>query len=198
MGDPRNLHKVYSKPSHPFEKDRILEELEYVGRYGLRNKEEFWKHRSQLGKYRKLARYAKTIPEDQEKLLTQQIVGKLNRWGILPDGSTLDDILKLSVEKFLNRRIQTLVFKKGLAKTVYQARQLVVHGHIAIDGQKMSSPSYLVKAAEEDKLEYYYKSPFVENKDKLFQEKKSKKSSKKKSRKKSRKGRDQQRRRRRS
>jgi len=38
MGDPRRLKKKYKKPSHPFQKQRIEEELRYLGEYGLRSK----------------------------------------------------------------------------------------------------------------------------------------------------------------
>jgi len=73
----------------------------------------------------------------------------------------LDDVLDLTVEAILERRLQTLVFRKGLAKSIYQSRQLITHGHIAIDGKKVFSPSYIVPKNEEDKIEYAPTSPLV-------------------------------------
>ena len=62
----------------------------------------------------------------------------------------------------LERRLQTIVWKKGLARTIYQARQLIVHGHIAIAGRRVTSPGYLVSREEEDRIDYAPGSPFKE------------------------------------
>jgi len=168
MGDIRRLKKHYSKPSHPFEGPRILEELEYLGRFGLRNKKEFWRHKSQLGHYRKLAREARTLPGEKSKLFIQQIGSHLNRLGLIDENFSVDAILNLKVEDFLNRRLQTLVHKKGLAKTIYQARQLIIHGHIVVNGHVINTPSYLVSKGEEDTINYYYSSPFLTNREKIW------------------------------
>ena len=96
--------------------------------------------------------------EEREKL-ENQLLGKLHRLGILPKEAGLDDVLDLHIEDILERRLQTLVFRKGLAKSPHQARQLVTHGHVAIKGRKVSSPSYLVLKAEEEKMAYAPTSP---------------------------------------
>ena len=168
MGDIRRLKKQYSKPSHPYERSRILEELEYLGRFGLRNKKEFWRHKSQLGTYRKLARQARTLSAERGKLFIQQIGSHLNHLGLIDENYSVDAILNLKVEDFLNRRLQTIVYKKGLAKTIYQARQLIVHGHIIINGSVINTPSYLVSKDEEDKISYYYASPLLTNREKIW------------------------------
>ena len=73
----------------------------------------------------------------------------------------LDDVLDLTIESILERRLQTLVFRKGLAKTIHQSRQLITHGHIAINGKKFFSPSYIVPKNEEDKINYAPTSPLI-------------------------------------
>lgn len=161
MGDPRRLKKKFKKPKHPYQKDRILEELEFVGRYGLRNKKEFWKMRSILGDWRELARYSRTLIPQRAEEVQQTLIAKLQRLGILGPESQFDDVLQIDVEDILKRRLQTLVFEKGLANTVYQARQYIVHGHIAVGGKKVSSPSYLVKKEEEDSISFALTSPFA-------------------------------------
>ncbi|TRM73320.1 30S ribosomal protein S4, partial [Sulfolobus sp. A20-N-F8] len=94
----------------------------------------------------------------------KQLVGKLAKIGLLKgENSTVDDILSLTEENLLERRLQTLVYKKGLANTVYQARQLIVHGHIAIGGKRVTSPGYIVSVDEEDLIDYYATSPFKSN-----------------------------------
>jgi small subunit ribosomal protein S4 len=66
----------------------------------------------------------------------------------------LDDVLDLSINDILERRLQTIVFNKGLTKSIHQARQLITHGHITIHGQRITSPSYLVLKDEEATVAY--------------------------------------------
>lgn len=48
----------------------------------------------------------------------------------------------------LERRLDALVLRSGLARTVYQARQSVVHGHIEVNGAKVDRPSYRVRPGD--------------------------------------------------
>ena len=80
--------------------------------------------------------------------------------GLLPENATLDDVLGLTVEDILRRRLQTVVYEKGLARTIYEARQLIVHGHIAIRGRRVTSPGHLVRRDEEEHIDYAPGSPF--------------------------------------
>jgi small subunit ribosomal protein S4 len=86
--------------------------------------------------------------------MEKQLLDRLNRLGILHENAALDDVLDLSLEDILERRLQTMVFNKTLAKSIYQARQLITHGHIAIDAKRVPSPSYLVLKDEEAKIVY--------------------------------------------
>jgi len=49
----------------------------------------------------------------------------------------------------LERRLQTMVMKRSNLKSPYQARQMVVHGHVSIGNRKVNLPGYLVKKEEE-------------------------------------------------
>ncbi len=49
----------------------------------------------------------------------------------------------------LERRLDNVVYRMGLAGSRAQARQLVLHGHIAVSGRKVNIPSYLVSIGEE-------------------------------------------------
>jgi small subunit ribosomal protein S4 len=91
----------------------------------------------------------------------KQLLDRLHRLGILPDEAALDDVLDMTLENILERRLQTLVFHKGLAKSMQQARQLITHGHIAIEGRRVSTPSYLVLKDEEAKITYAPRSPLA-------------------------------------
>ncbi|HDD71593.1 MAG: 30S ribosomal protein S4 [Candidatus Aenigmatarchaeota archaeon] len=146
----RRLRRKYEKPKRPWDKERIEEEKKLMKEYGLRRKREIWRAEAILRKYRRMARdlIAKKDKE-KEKILIQ----KLNRMGILPANATLDDVLSLTVRDILERRLQTIVYRKGLANTVKQARQFIVHGHVKIKGRKVIFPSYLVPKEEEDQIE---------------------------------------------
>ncbi len=166
MGDPRRLKKKFKKPKHPFQKDRITEELEFLGKYGLRNKREFWKMRTMLGNWRNIARKSRSLSKEQAVEVQQTLIRKLNRLGIIGSEAEFEDILLLSTEDLLKRRLQTLVYEKGYARTVYQARQYITHGHIQVGGKKINAPSYIVKKDEEAFIRFAPKSPFTEVKEK--------------------------------
>jgi len=159
VGDPKRQRKKYETPRFPWRTDALQAELKLVGQYGLRNKRELWRHKTMLSKFRGIARsLLGKSPEEREKL-EKQLLNKLHRLGILPEAAGLDDVLDLSIEDVLERRLQTLTFRKGFAKSVYQARQLIAHGHIAIEGKRIRSPSYLVSKEEENKIHYAFTSP---------------------------------------
>ncbi|MFX0039130.1 MAG: 30S ribosomal protein S4 [Promethearchaeota archaeon] len=166
MGDPRRLKKKFKKPKHPFQKDRILEELEFLGKYGLRNKREYWKMRTMLGNWRDIARQSRALSDDQAKEVQQTLIRKLDRLGIIGSEAEFEDVLLLTTEDLLKRRLQTLVYERGLASTIYQARQYITHGHIQIGGKKIDAPSYIVKREEEELIDFTPKSPLSAVKEK--------------------------------
>ena len=58
-------------------------------------------------------------------------------------GITGENLLKL-----LELRLDNVIFRLGLAKTRRMARQIVVHGHILVNGNKVDIPSYSVKVGD--------------------------------------------------
>ena len=162
IGKPKFSKKKYDTPSHPWQEYRIKEENELIKKYGLKNKKEIWKAETTLRRYRSQARelLAKIGGGNpQVKKESEQLLMHLTRMNILPVNSTLDDVLALETEPILNRRLQTLTYLKGLANTPLQARQIISHGHIAIDGRRITVPSYVVTKDEEDKIGYFADSP---------------------------------------
>ncbi|NIM97902.1 MAG: 30S ribosomal protein S4, partial [candidate division Zixibacteria bacterium] len=77
-----------------------------------------------LSRFRGIARSLLGMSSEERKRQEEQLLGRLTRLGILPKKAALDDVLDLALEGVLERRLQTLVFRKGLAKSMYQARQL--------------------------------------------------------------------------
>ncbi len=161
MGDPKKQRKKFDTPRFPWQIDSLEAELKILGQYGLRNKREIWRHKTLLSKYRGIGRSLLGMSIEERSKQEKQLLGRLNRLGILPDESALDDVLDLALEDILGRRLQTLVFQRGLAQSIQQSRQLIVHGHIAIEGRRVSSPSYLVLKDEEAKIAYAPKSPLT-------------------------------------
>lgn len=115
--------------------------------------------RTILGNWRDIARKSRSMPQERATEIQQTLIKKLVTLGVLGPDAGFEDVLLLTVDEILKRRLQTIVFEKGLAKTIYQARQFVVHGHIQVGGKKINAPSYIVKRAEEDMVSYVAKSP---------------------------------------
>ena len=84
----------------------------------------------------------------------EDLISSLQRRGLLPEGATIDDVLRLTVEHVLARRLQSQVYYKGLASSPNQARQLLIHGHVVIGEQVMTVPGYILTRDEEAGLQY--------------------------------------------
>ena len=167
MGYPGKNTKQYSSPKRRFEKSRIESERTLAITYGLRNKREIWRATEVLRRHRGGAREVlamiSAIGEAPKTVARRdELVGTLQRYGILGSDASMDNILSLKVEDILERRLQTVVYRKGLARSPKQARQLITHGHIAINGQRVSVPSYMVPIAEEAGVMYYATSSLVD------------------------------------
>ena len=164
MGYPGKNTKSYETPKHPWQALRMAEEVGYIKTYGLRNKREVWKAQSMLRKYRRSA--MKLLAEITEgeltghnRTLADDILNRLKRYSVLSTEGSLDDILALDTKKFLERRLQTQVYRQGFASTIRQARQFITHGHISVSNKKITIPGYLVSMDDEQKIEYYANSP---------------------------------------
>ena len=184
MGHPKKRKKMHERPRRPWVMQRIKEEKELAEKYGLKNKREIWKAASFIKKYRReirsiLAEIAGRKPTEHTMKKKEEILTSLKRKGILKEStyevesgaeseaedtgegavSRLEDVLALSTEYILERRLQTQVYKKGLANSLKHARQLIVHGHIAVNDRRVTIPSYMVNVEEEKGIGYYMTNP---------------------------------------
>jgi small subunit ribosomal protein S4 len=153
MGDPRKSRKSFRRPRRIWNSDQLSSELYIIGSYGLRNKRELWKAQTRVANFRNQARtlLALTLEDRQEK--ETHLLSFLNRLGLTTTStSTLDDILNLKIEDILERRLQTIVMRKMGIKSPFQARQVVIHGHVSIGNRKVNLPGYLVKKEDEPKI----------------------------------------------
>jgi len=161
VGDPKKPRKKWQGPKHPWIKERLVREIELMGKYGLRNKKELWRLETLARYFRHRARGLLALPPEIREQEEKSLLARLFELGVLPENATLDDVLGLNAEHFLERRLQTIVYRKGLARTIHEARQLIVHGHIAIAGRRIRSPGYLVKREEEELVDYAPTSPYA-------------------------------------
>jgi small subunit ribosomal protein S4 len=166
MGYPGKNHKQYEKPTRKFEKERQAEEVRLLVTYGLRNKREVWKSQSILRRFRRAARDITAMGSagaDSKAVETKkrQLLEHLERMGFIGADANIGDVLSLKVEQQLERRLQTIVYRKGLSRSPKQARQFVTHGHIMIAGKKVTVPGYHVSRAEEGQISYAAHSPMA-------------------------------------
>ena len=155
MGDPKFPSKHYDTPSHPWQKVRIEEESGLIHQYGLKNKREIWRANTKVREMRRQARkLTANSSDDQAQKEKNLLLAKLNRLGMLEQNSGLEDVLIMTSENVLDRRLQTQVYLQGLSSTVKQARQLIVHGHISIDGAVVRVPGILVTKLQEKNISY--------------------------------------------
>ena len=152
MGDPKNPRKIWRKPKRPLNYDLLNEELYVLGTFGLKNKRELWKAHTELSRVRKQARSLLALTQEVREKKEPTLMKSLVRVGFVRENSTLDDVLNLKVTDLLSRRLQTMVQKKGLIKSPYQARQAVVHGHVMIGSRVVTIPSYTVRVDEENEI----------------------------------------------
>merc|ERR1712014_80349 len=155
--------KVYTTPRRPFEKARLYQELKLIGEYGLRNKREVWRVKYSLAKIRSAARELLTLEEKDPKRLFEgnALLRRLVRTGVLAeDKMKLDYVLALKPEDFLERRLQTQVFKLGLAKSIHHARVLIRQRHIRVRKQVVNIPSFMVRLDSQKHIDFSLKSPF--------------------------------------
>jgi len=151
----KQKHKTYSKPKRPFDKTRIDEEKEIKKEFGLKNKKEIWKADAKIKSIREKAKkLISAEPEEQKKLFKS-----LKKIGL--EVNSIADVLSLDKKDYLQRRLQTVILNKKIAKTIKEARQLITHKKVIIRNKIVDSPSYIVPLETENKIKLKVKSKKV-------------------------------------
>lgn len=145
--------KTFKKPRRPYEKERLDQELKLVGEYGLRCKRELWRVQYALSRIRNAAKELLKLDEKDEKRIFEgeALLRRMNRYGLLDESQNkLDYVLALTPEHFLERRLQTLVFKSGMAKSIHHARVLIRQRHIRLDARArlQRAPLHVTRSIE--------------------------------------------------
>ncbi|HLC20425.1 MAG TPA: 30S ribosomal protein S4 [Candidatus Nanoarchaeia archaeon] len=154
MGDPRRLRKKYTGLMHPWRRETIDAEKEVTTEYSLKNKQEVWRMNSFLREFKNQAKKLialKSVQADKER---EALIKRLQQLGLLSLDAKLDSVLSLSLRDVLERRLQSFIFRKGFARTMLQARQFIVHRHVTVAGREITAPSYMIKKAEEESVQF--------------------------------------------
>ncbi|CAN6717804.1 unnamed protein product [Malus baccata var. baccata] len=134
----------YRNSRRPYEKERLDAKLKLVGEFGLRSKRAVEGSASQ-SRIRNNARELLTLDEKNPRRI------------IKGEGQNkLDYVLALNVENFLERRLQTIMFKTSMAKSIHHARVLIRLRHIR---QVVNIPSFLVRCDTEKHIDFSLTSP---------------------------------------
>lgn len=154
MGDPKRAKRKYEKPRMAWNKQDIGRRKELCEKYGLKNRRELWTIDAFLRRKKQVARGLLAMNAEEREIHSRKLIDSLARIGLMKKDAGLNEVLALKTEDTLERRLQTIVWRKGFAKTPKQARQLVVHGHITVNGEKITVPGYKVKVGEENNIKY--------------------------------------------
>ena len=160
MGDPKFARSKTQTPTHPWKQARIDEEHALKEKYGLKKvggMKEIWREKSSLRRHRNQAMKLIGRVDTSEGHFAREkidLVNSLCRQGLLVEGASIDDVLQINVEHMLSRRLQSVVYYRGLAPSMRAARNMIVHGHISIGEQKMTVPGYHIRKHEEEDLNY--------------------------------------------
>jgi len=138
-------HKKFERPLRLFETERIAKENEFMEKYGLKNKREIWKINFAVKKIRNQAKGLITASSEEQ----EAFIGRLARKGLLKVNAKMDDVLGMTIDKFVERRLQTVVLRKGLARSAKEARQMITHRKIMVGERIVNVPSYFVNIEEE-------------------------------------------------
>ncbi len=115
--------------------DKILAKKPHgPGIHGMKRKSKLSQYGEQL-RAKQIARIMFAISESQ--------FGRYIKKAITKQGDT-----ELNIIQFLETRADNVIYKSGLAATIFQARQMVSHGHFELNGQKINTPSIQLKVGD--------------------------------------------------
>ncbi len=96
---------------------------------------------------RKPTEYAIQLREKQKAKFIYNVMEKQFR-KLYAEATRKEGVTGLNLIQYLERRLDNVVYRLGLAKTRRQARQVVSHGHVSVNGRKVNIASYRVKAGD--------------------------------------------------
>jgi small subunit ribosomal protein S4 len=154
MGGPRKLKKQYKQIPTYFDLSLQAQYNKLETRYGLKNRKEIHKMEGKVQRVQRLlkARYIESLSSKRGQKKIDLTLNKLKKLGVLNATAELNEALRITPENFLERRLQTLVFKKGLAPTIKRARQQIRHGKVFLFDKKVKMPSTIIPLLNENQI----------------------------------------------
>ena len=112
---------------------------------------------------RKRARELLTLEPTNERRIFEgnALMKNLFKLGLLnpQTENELDYVLSMTLQKLLERRLQTRVFRSKFANSIHHARTLIKGRHIAVNDRVVNVPSFMVSIENEAKINLHKKSP---------------------------------------
>ena len=96
---------------------------------------------------RKPTEYAVQLKEKQKAKFIYNVMEKQFR-KLYEEANRKDGVTGLNLVEYLERRLENVVYRMGFAKTRRQARQIVSHGHVLVNGRRVNIASYRVKVGD--------------------------------------------------
>lgn len=163
MGAVIRRKKIATTPRNPWEKSRIIKELALIGTFGLRNKTELWTTLTISKKDKTQARNL-LITTDKEQFMTEgrALLNKLFKIGLIAGvdfndeediSKCLKEVLNLELSDYLDRRLQSVVARSGLARNINHARSLITQKQITLKGEVVNKPGMLIRTENEGYVE---------------------------------------------
>ena len=136
--DRRLKVNLWGRPKSPFNSRNYP-----PGQHGKAKKGKLSDYGTQLEAKQKMKFYYGNMNERQFRNVYRKAIKK--------KGNTTENLVG-----FLERRLDTVIYRAKFATTVFSARQLINHGHIKVNGKKVNIPSYSI--SEKDTIELKDKS----------------------------------------
>jgi small subunit ribosomal protein S4 len=163
MGSIKRFTNKYETPGHPWRKERIETERALRKQYGLKNSRELWKVISKLTNFKDQVKNFATMAPAQGAKEREQLQARLAKFGLMPEDGNMETVLGYTPDVLLERRLQTIVLKRGYAHTMRQARQFITHRHVLVGEKCVTAPGYLVPLSEEAKITFKVTSSLVDD-----------------------------------
>jgi small subunit ribosomal protein S4 len=163
MGSIKRFTNKYETPGHPWRKERIETERALRRQFGLKNSRELWKSASKLTNFKDQVKTFATMPVAQANKEREQLIAKLTKFGLMPEDGNLENVLGYTPDVLLTRRLQTVLVARGLAHSMKQARQFIVHRHVMVGEKCVTAPGYLVALNEESKITFKVNSTLADD-----------------------------------
>ncbi|KAM0680211.1 Rps4p [Glugoides intestinalis] len=163
MGSVRKDRRIATHPQNPWEKERLVKELQLMGVHGLKNKRELWTVLTTARSDKKKARTLLVTTDMQAFMLHgRALLNRLFKDGLISSvdfndeesiRECLKEVLNFDLTHYLERRLQYQVYKTGMARNVHHARCMIYKGHVCVQGVVVKKPSFVVKNEEQGLIE---------------------------------------------